>query len=93
VTAKPWGIRQTKRQFSTTAQERTQKYRYQNAVASALWCPIANIGHQQSQRYSTRNCCEKKCDLVRLHIQCARDSLPRHSLSVGECHALFGKKS
>jgi hypothetical protein len=66
-----------------------QKYRYQTALTSDRLCLKTNIDHHRLQRYLAGYYREKKRDKVHLHIQFAKDSLPRHSLSDGGCHGHF----
>jgi len=47
------------------------------------------IDHHRLQKYLAGYYREKKREKVHLHIQLAKDSLPRHSLSDGGCHVLF----
>jgi hypothetical protein len=54
--------------------------------------PIRSINPEELQRSLAGYCREKKCDKAHLHIQFARDSLPRQSLGEGGCHPHFISK-
>jgi hypothetical protein len=61
--------------------KRIQKYRFQTALTSDRLCLKTNIDHRRSKRYFTGYYREKKRDKVHLHIQFARNSLPRQLVS------------